>query len=41
MNLTTEQHEDVAVVRVQEARMVAFDAASYALIRDAVSLGTQ
>ena len=22
MNLTTEQHEDVAVVRVQEARMV-------------------
>ena len=26
---------------VEEARMVAFDAASYALIRDAVSLGTQ
>ena len=31
MNLTTEQHEDVAVVRVQEARMV------YPILSDFVS----
>jgi len=30
-----------ADTQVEEARMVAFDAASYALIRDAASLGTQ
>ena len=30
-----------ADTQVEEARMVAFDAATYELIRDAVSLGTQ